>query len=595
MLIPFSLTLVFTIAGLLLMLVIARAAWRHRNPPEVEQAGQSTAATEPGTSATNRWLRGLRIGFTLLLVAVFSFHSYWVFKADSSKEFARAKGTDARNRRLAESALKGWVLDRGGKLEDALIRYRNDGGLISRDYPLGEAATHLTGYSDFVFGSGGMEFAFREWLTDPASAFNQVVAPSPVGKDLTVSIDSRLQRETFDLLKGTGKAAAAVVLLLPNNEVLAMASTPSFEPRSVTDDSTWRRMSEQAEDAQEISPLVNRALGTLVSGGPAFYYRPGSTFKVFTAAVAIESGMAGETFRCKAEGFTPPASGRSIRCFGGHVHGSIKLADAFKHSCNQYFAQLGLKVGRSRLADYARRLHMAVSPDDGARRGAPFWHVEHGDIEDFKSIFEPPVQRMNLSSEASAFDVALQSIGQGFDDFSVIQMALLASTVAGTDGAYVGPTFEVGAQRRIIGPFVSAQTAAELRSLMGLVVQGGTAAGAFASIDRGLTAGGKTGTADREMIEYDRNGNPVVYTDSEGNQRTRRIAVTDSWFIGFAPADKPQIAFAVMVEKGGAGAQAATPIAVKLIERAAQLGHVTGVDEYGQDRSSRVQIVRRRQ
>ena len=91
--------------------------------------------------------------------------------------------------------------------------------------------------------------------------------------------------------------------------------------------------------------------------------------------------------------------------------------------------------------------------------------------------------------------------------FPVIQMALIASAVAGTDGAYVAPTFEVGTQRKIIGQFISAQSAAELRSLMGLVVQSGTAAGAFASIDRGLTAGGKTGTADREMTEYDRDGN----------------------------------------------------------------------------------------
>jgi cell division protein FtsI/penicillin-binding protein 2 len=78
----------------------------------------------------------------------------------------------------------------------------------------------------------------------------------------------------------------------------------------------------------------------------------------------------------------------------------------------------------------------------------------------------------------------------------------------------------------------------------------------------------------------------VTYLDDEGNRRTRRIAVTDSWFIGFAPLDKPQIAFAVLVEKGGAGAQTATPIAAKLIERAAQLGHVSG-------RDSRLQAVQR--
>ena len=112
---------------------------------------------------------------------------------------------------------------------------------------------------------------------------------------LTVTIDSALQREAFNLLQSSGKPSALVVLLLPGNEVLAMASYPSFEPGSIKDESVWRRLSEQAEDytTQPLSPLVNRTLGTLVTGGAAFYYRPGSTFKIFVAAAAIDLGITG--------------------------------------------------------------------------------------------------------------------------------------------------------------------------------------------------------------------------------------------------------------------------------------------------------------
>src|SRR5215216_1143244 len=225
--IPFILTIIFDAVGILLSLVMAWAAWRHRNPPALAEDELPKDLKEFGPAATNRWLRGLRVFLALLLLTVLGFHSYWVFKADSSKEFAQAKRLDARNLRLAESGLKGWVLDRTGKLENALVRYRNDGGVITREYPLGAAAVHLTGFSDYIFGAGGLEYAYRDWLTEPASTYNRMSSPIPVGKDLTISIDASLQLEAFKLLQSTGKSAAAIVMLLPNNEVLAMASTPS--------------------------------------------------------------------------------------------------------------------------------------------------------------------------------------------------------------------------------------------------------------------------------------------------------------------------------------------------------------------------------
>lgn len=575
--IPFLLTIIFISVGLLLTFVLAWAAWRHRNPPLAIEDGAIEQAKDFGPAATNRWLRGLRAFLILMIVTVSGFHAYWVFFADSDKDsaFLKAKRLDARNIRLAQSGLKGWVLDRSGKLENALIRYRNDGGVITREYPLGAAAAHLTGFSDYIFGGGGLEHAYRDWLTEPSSNYNQLTSPVPVGEDLKVTIDSSFQREAYGLLQATGKHAAAVVLLLPNNEVLAMASAPSFEPRAITDENTWHRMSEQAEKTPLLSPLVNRALGTLVTGGAAFYYRPGSTFKIFVAAAALDSGVTNETFTCQADGFTPAGSGRAIRDFEGEVHGSIGLQEAFKVSCNQYFAQLGLKLGKERLANYAKRLRYSTSPDDNTSRSENIWQILHGDQDRFDFIFAPPITKMNLSGKATAHDVALQSFGQGYDDLTVMSMALLTSAAASPDGGYAAPTFEMGGQRKLISPFISAQAAAQLRSLMRSVVEAGTASGAFAGLRGRVTAGGKTGTADRVVPVYDRQGNPALdYVDKDGDKHYKTEGWTDSWFVGFAPADNPQIVFAVVVENGGQGARAAAPIAAKLIEKAAQLGYI---------------------
>jgi peptidoglycan glycosyltransferase len=595
MLIPLGLTLIVTTTGLLLIILLARAAWRHRGPPapvSTSQPGHTigaptsqsqTAKPQPlqpddfGPRATNRWLLGLRSMLLTLIVAVLAMHCYWVLYAgsDPRSNFSQARRLDSRSIRLTESGLKGWVLDRSGKLDNALVRYRSDGGIISRDYPLGAAAVHLTGYSDYVFGSGGLEFALRKWLTEPLSTVNALVSPVPVGKDVIVSIDGSLQRESYNLLHSTGKPAAAVVLLLPSNEVLAMASTPSFDPLSINQEDTWREMAAQAEDSPELSPLVNRALGTLVTGGRALYYRPGSTFKVFTAAVAIESGETGNKFTCRGDGFTPPGSHTPIRDFEGEVHGTIGFQDAFRVSCNQYFAQLGLKLGKERLSQYARRLGFAFQPDDGRLRATDLWQTLHGDATDFNFIFAPPISRMNLSRDASNYDVALESFGQGYDDLTVFKMALIASAAANPDGTLIAPTLEVGATPKSLGQFVSAQSAAQLRNLMHLVVQSGTAASAFSRLGARVSASGKTGTADRDVPVYNSDGDKVVdFVDKNGVEHYKTTRWTDGWFIGFAPADNPQIAFAVMVENGGQGARSAAPIAVKLIEKAMALGYV---------------------
>src|SRR5262249_41430082 len=207
---------------------------------------------------------------------------------------------------------------------------------------------------------------------------------------------------------------------------------------------------------------------------------------------AIDLGITQEKFTCRGEGFTPPGSSRAISDFGGEVHGTIGLADAFKYSCNQYFAQLGLKIGKERLANYARRLRFITPPDNKLDRSNDLWDVIHGDLAHFNSVFAPPATKMNLSPKATGYDLALQSFGQGFDDLTVMSMALIAASAASADGAYVAPTFEVDAPRKVIGQFISPQSAAQLRAFMRSVVEGGTAAGAFAPLRGRITAGGKT-------------------------------------------------------------------------------------------------------
>jgi len=579
-------SLILTIcSGFLLLglgLVLLRRAWRARDPL-VGTTRRTEAESRKPENTSNDWLRAARTLFLLSAVILVAFHSYWVFWADRGKDsrLAKAKALDARNRRFAESGLKGWILDRTGKLENALVRYRYDGRSLVREYPLGRAAVHLTGFSDYVYGAGGIEAAYQDWLTEPVSTFNRLNSPVPVGKDLQVSIDSELQREAFKQIEATGKPAAAVVLLLPSNEVLAMASTPSFEPSSIQDEETWRRLTEQADDpsTQPLSPLVNRVLGTLVTGGPAFYYRPGSTFKTFVAAVAVDTGLTGERFTCRGDGFTPPGARRSIRDYGGEVHGTLGLHDAFRLSCNQYFAQLGLKLGKRKLAEYAQRLGYSIDPDDAPSRQTGIWQVSQGNRDRVDFLFAVPKARMNLEPAATAFDVALQSFGQGFDDFTVMSMALLASAAASVDGAIAAPTLELNLQRKPVSGFISPRAAAELRTMMRSVVERGTAAGVFNSR---FVAAGKTGTADRDALAYDSEGQPVVDRDSEGKTHLRFRGLTDSWFIGFAPADKPQVVFAVMVENGGQGAKSAAPIGERILEKCSALGYLTAANSLQQ-------------
>jgi hypothetical protein len=563
---PYTLSLVFVGGMLLVGAFLTLLAWRARARRAAIPEDLPVETSRYGPELTNRWLGILRNVFVLLCLVAIGIHAYWVFWAPDDDDFARFAVRDQRNRRLAESSLRGWVFDRTNRPERALVKYRLDGKRIVRDYPLRDAAVHLTGYSDFVYGSAGMERGYAAQLTEPASTYNWLTSPAPVGSDMVSTIDVDLQREAYALLKG--KRGAAVVLSLPTNEVLAMASTPSFDPAIVNDDEAWRELHERAVKAPELSPLTDRALKT--------YYLPGSTFKVLVATAAVEAGLADRRFTCTSGGFLAPRSGRPILDDSGGGHGNIGLADALRVSCNQYFAQMGLEIGQARLAEVARRFGIETTAE-GPVRDTDLWRFKLADPTDFVSAFAPPPSRVLLpggfGDDYTPYSLAIESFGQGPNQMTILQLALIAAGVASPDGQLVRPAIEAGVDPQPIGRVCAPETAARVREMMRGVVESGTAAGAFAPLRGRISAGGKTGTAQREVISRDpRTLEPRTFKGRDGKEYVQRETSVDALFIGFAPYENPQIAFAVVVEGAGHGSTAAAPVAVGLIQKAAGLG-----------------------
>jgi cell division protein FtsI/penicillin-binding protein 2 len=516
------------------------------------------------------------------VLAAFGFHVYWgLFAAgpiSEDKDFAHLKNTrDQRNRRDAEANLRGWIFDRSKDYRKCLAKYRYLNGKIIRDYPLGAAAAHLIGYSGLARGDAELERAVvaqpppkpveKSWWEKIVSfaSFESDEPKIEAGRDLQLTLDYDLQRAAYEQLNAKGHKGAVVMVNPQTGEILAMASNPSFDPDDINNDVKWEEIRRDLKNR----PLLNRALNE--------YYLPGSTLKTLTAAAALDVRISeSKTFFCQGGGWTPPGAGRSIQDDEGHVHGYISMEEAYVKSCNQYFAQLGVEVERQRMGEAAARFGLRVfanagdSIGTGSMRG--LWNTENKILND---VLAPLNSTFVNGNKITKYDLALESIGQGYVQLTTFQMALVAAGAANNQGNVMRPMIEMGRQPAVLSQAMTAQTAARLRELMAGVVERGTAAGVFGTTVRqaGLTAGGKTGTAQREVPVIDpKTGQPATYRDSRGRERIKKENRIDSWFIGFAPANNPQIAFAVAVEGGGYGSKTSAPIAANLLVKAKELG-----------------------
>jgi hypothetical protein len=535
-----------------------------------------------GSTSTNRGLRALRWLFLLLSIGLFSFHIYWArYAAEQNEKFQDLSYKDLRVRRLSESTLRGWIFDRSGRVDQPLAYYKRDSsGNIKREYPMDKALAHLFG-SDR--GDPGLERAlFGVQSGALPEALNVVEGESVEFKgnqDVRLTIDRSLQQAAVDQLKG--KHGAVVILNPQNGDVLALYSEPSYSLSEVDDEATWIRLEANERD----KPLVSRALGA--------YYIPGSTFKTVTMTAAFLAGEQDTEFTCSGGGYYAAPGANVIFDDGGpgEVHGRIKIDHAYEVSCNQYFAQMGVKLGPERLKRAAQLLGIgAYDTPSEALRGRKLPDIWNASTDAIKRALAPREATIVTGKQVTRYDLALMGYGQGFaGQMTPFQMALAAAAIGNMEGKLMKPRIEMNVTPQVFNQVMTPQTAARLRSIMGLVTGGpsGTARGVFGPVKAaGINTGGKTGTAQKVVPVYDpKTGEPKtrhkIERDNRGNVIREYDEVImdndnpriDGWFLCIAPLEKPQLAMAVSVEGGGYGSRSAAPIAAALVLKARDLGY----------------------
>ena len=581
---PALLTLIyvggFGFITLLLLLGLVRS--RRQTPPPIPEDLPKAVRKRLGSTSTNRGLKALRWLFVLLSVGLFSFHIYWAhYAAERNEKFQELSYKDLRGRRLSESTLRGWIFDRSGRVDQPLAYYKRDSsGNIRREYPMDKAMAHIFG-SDR--GDPGLERALFGVQSGALPEALEVVKGKEVefrgNQDVRLTIDRTLQQTAVDQLKG--KHGAVVILNPQTGDVLALYSEPSYSLAEVDDEATWIRL----EANQRDNPLVSRALGA--------YYIPGSTFKTVTMTAAFLAGEQDTEFTCSGGGYYAAPGANVIFDDGGpgEVHGRIKIDHAYEVSCNQYFAQMGVKLGAERLKRAAQLLGIgAYDTPSEALRGRKLPQIWDASTDAVKRALAPREATIVTGKQVTRYDLALMGYGQGYaGQMTPLQMALAASAIGNVEGKLMKPRIEYNVKPEMFNQVMTPQTAARLRSIMGLVTGGpnGTARGVFGPVKAaGINTGGKTGTAQKVVPVYDpKTGEPKtrhkVEKDNKGNIIREYDEVImdndnpriDGWFLCIAPLEKPQLAMAVIVEGGGYGSRSAAPIAAALVLKAKDLGY----------------------
>ena len=581
---PALLTLIYVggFGFVILLLLLGLLRSRRQTVSPIPEDLPKAVRKRLGSTSTNRGLKALRWLFVLLSIGLFSFHIYWAhYAAEQNEKFQELSYKDLRGRRLSESTLRGWIFDRSGRVDQPLAYYRRDSsGNIRREYPMDKAFAHIFG-SDR--GDPGLERALFGVQSGALPEALEVVKGKQLefrgNQDVRLTIDRSLQQTAVDQLKG--KHGAVVILNPQTGDVLALYSEPSYSLAEVDDEATWIRLEANERD----KPLVSRALGA--------YYIPGSTFKTVTMTAAFLAGEQDTEFTCSGGGYYAAPGANVIFDDGGpgEVHGRIKIDEAYEVSCNQYFAQMGVKLGAERLKRAAQLLGIgAYDTPSEALRGRKLPQIIDASTDAVKRALAPREATIVTGKQVTRYDLALMGYGQGYaGQMTPLQMALAASAIGNMEGKLMKPRIEYGVKPEVFNQVMTPQTAARLRSIMGLVTGGpsGTARGVFGPVKAaGINTGGKTGTAQKVVPLYDpKTGEPKtrhkIEKDNKGNVIREYEEVImdndnpriDGWFLCIAPLEKPQLAMAVIVEGGGYGSRSAAPIAAALVLKARDLGY----------------------
>lgn len=426
------------------------------------------------------------------------------------------------NQRTTYNAFK---VERGAILVDgtpiAFSVPSDDSYQFSREYANGDMYAPITGYFSHYQGITGIEAAMNPDLSGVGNTqfFTRIMriltGEDPQGSAVELTIDPVVQEAAWEAMQGY---EGAVVAIEPQTgKITGLVSTPSFDPNLLSSNNDLEIIENYRQLEQDPTrPLVSRA----ISGD---LYHPGSTYKLISTAAALESGAATPDTEFENElTFKLPQSSSEISNFGGTLCGTgdtVTLADAVKYSCNVPFGELAVSMDNDEIPKMARLF---------------------GFEQDLAIPLQvTPSQSPTPQSQAEA---AISSLGQLDVRATPLQMAMVSAGIA--NGGVImqpqlveevlAPNFTV---EQAFTPVefanpISQKTADQLTDMMVKGVNDDDGAAVRAKVD-GATVAGKTGTA--------QNG-----TDAEGNDLPYTI-----WFTGFAPAENPQIAIAVVVANGG--------------------------------------------
>jgi peptidoglycan glycosyltransferase len=452
--------------------------------------------------------------FTLLIVNV---NVIQVVRSDELR-------SDGRNTRVLVEEYdseRGSIVAGGTEIANSVPT--DDALTYLRQYANGPVFAPVTGYYSLVYGNAQMERAADDVLSgEDARLFTRRLADlftgrDPSGGDVVLTLDPAVQEAAMAGLKGV---TGAVVALDPSTgAVLGMASTPTYDPNQLSshDPAAIRAYADQL-GSQQIDPRLNRAINAR--------YSPGSIFKVVVSAAALSSGQyTPDTVIPAPQELVLPGTRTALENFGGSAcdpSGRQSLIDALTISCNTAFAQLGIDLGEDRV----RKMAEAFGIDDEGMK------------------IPLTVDGSTIGEIQNDAELGVSSIGQQDVQLTPLQAAMIASAVA-DDGTLMRPylvdqvrapdlsVIDQTDPEELSQP-VSADVAGQLTEMMTSVVENGS--GRRARIP-GVTVAGKTGTAENAGPDH-------------------------NWFIGFAPADDPQIAVAVFVANGGGtGGDVSAPIA----------------------------------
>jgi penicillin-binding protein 2 len=353
-------------------------------------------------------------------------------------------------------------------------------------------------------------------------------SPAKPGRDIALTIDTNLQRQVLERLQSE-RRAACVVLDIAGGEIVAMASTPSYDPAEIADgisDDAWQRLM-----LSDDKPLLNRAIGG--------QYPPGSTFKMVTALAALQAGLADLKERVRCDGQYELAD-QTYRCWKRSGHGAMTLHEAIRSSCDVYFFELARRLGIEALADTARMLGL------GQTYACGLVQQKAGLVPD------PDWKRGRWNAGWLGGETVLTGIGQGYMLSTPLQLAVMTARIA--SGKIVEPTLVKRDAASPLPVFESlalqgAHLEAVRKGMIAVVNEdGGTGSKAVLGDNRPVVAG-KTGTSQISRASSER-----AQADLTWEQRDHAL------FVAYVPADAPRYAFAAIVEHGGGGGTTAAPL-----------------------------------